>query len=75
MDTSPFSLYHKEVVQKCFIDEDLLTKKDVNMVKAKFKVLQGQEKIVVMISPTIHQIQNFEKCMQVFRLVGLEIFF
>ena len=56
-DTSPYSLYHKKVVQKCFIDEELLKEKDAYVIKAKFKVLQGQEKIVIMISPTIHPIQ------------------
>ena len=49
-----------------------MVENDAYVIKAKFKVLQGQEKIAIMICPTIHKMKNRVGCMQVFRLVGLE---
>lgn len=71
----PYSLYAKEMLLKCYIDQEVLTANQAYAVKAHFEDAQGQEKTVIYASPTMHQLQNSRECMHIYRLTGFEDFF
>ena len=67
-------IYRREVVQKCFINQDVLQEHDTFAIKDSF---YGREKeaTIMRLPKSMHALQKEEECMKVFSLIGLDHFF
>ena len=66
-----FCIFRKEVVQKCFIDREVLRDNDTFVVKATF--YGGKKESTIMCLPkSMHALQKEEECMKVFTLTRLD---
>ena len=73
-DAKLFRILRKEVVQKCFIDQEVLRDNDTFVVKATF--YGGKKENTIMCLPkSMHALQKQKECMKVFTLTGLDQFF
>ena len=73
-DAELFKILRKEMVQKCFIDREVLRDNDTFVVKATF--YGGKKENTIMSLPKImHALQKQEECMKVFTLTGWDQFF
>ena len=73
-DAELFRILRKEVVQKCFIDREVLRDNDTFVVKATF--YGGKKENTIMCLPkSMLALQKQEECMKVFTSIGLDQFF
>ena len=73
-DAKLFRILRKEVVQKCFIDREVLRDNDTFVVKATF--YGGKKENTIMCLPkSMLALQKQEECMKVFTLTGFDQFF
>ena len=70
-----FTLYQKEVVQKYYIEEQVLQTHCVCVVKEKFDNAEGMTKVVMIILPSLYSIPTLVQCMQIFELIDFQYFF
>ena len=73
-DAQLFNVFRKEVVQKCFIDQDVLQENNTFAIKVS---LYGptKEGTIMCLSKSMHALQRQRECMQVFSLIGLDQLF
>ena len=45
--SEPYTLYHKEIIQKCFIDQDVLVAHNTHVIKASFLDESNTEKYIM----------------------------
>ena len=73
-DAKLFKILRKEVVQKCFIDPEVLRDNNTFVVKTTF--YGGKKESTFMCLPkSMHALQKQEECMKVFTLTGLDQLF
>ena len=72
--TMLFHVYQREVVQKCFINQDVLQEHDTFAIKVTFYG-KDKEGTIMCLPKIMHALQKKEKCMKVFSLTNLNEFF
>ena len=72
--TQLFNVFRKEVVQKCFIDQDVLQDNNTFAIKASFYE-PTKEGTIMCLPKSMHALERQRECMQVFSLTGLDQFF
>ena len=73
-DVELFKILRKEVVQKCFIEREVLRDNDTFVIKATF--YGGKKENTIMCLPkSMLALQKQEECMKVFTLTGFDQFF
>ena len=75
-DAPPFTFYHMEVVNKCYIDKAALRSAHAYVLRMKFNDKEDVATIVIKIpSLVFHMMQTIEQRMRIFFLTGLQNFF
>ena len=74
-ESPPFTLYHLEVVHKCYIDEVALRSAHAYVMRMKFNDEEDVATIVIKIPSLVFHMQTIEHCMRIFFLTGLQNFF
>ena len=74
-ESPPFTLYHTEVVSKCYVDEMELRKAHAYVLQMKFNDKDGITTIVLKVPSLVYHLQNTEACTRIFFLTGLQNFF
>ena len=69
-----FNIFKKEVVQKCFIDQEVLQDHDTFAVKASFYG-KKKESTIICLPKSMHALQKQKECMKVFNFKGFYQFF
>ena len=71
----PFTLYHTEVVNKCYIDKLVLRSAHAYVLRMKFNDEEDVATIAIKIPSLVFHMQITEPCMRIFFLTGLQNFF
>ena len=74
-DALPFTFYHMEVVNKCYIDKAALRSAHAYVLRMKFNDKEDVATIVIKIPSLVFHMQTIELCMRIFFLTGLQNFF
>ena len=74
-DSPPFTFYHTEVVNKCYIDEVTLFNAHAYVLRMKFNEEDGVATMVMKIFSLVYHMQITEEYMRIFFLMGLQEFF
>ena len=69
-----FQIFKKEVVQKCFIDQEVLQDHDTFAMKATFYG-ETKESTIMCLPKSMHALQKQVECIKVFTLTRLDQFF
>ena len=54
--SEPYTLYHKEIVQKCFVDQEVLMAHNTYAIKASFLDEESIERYVMQMAESMHQL-------------------
>ena len=70
-DANLFQIFRKEVVQKCFINQEVLHDNDTFAVKATFYG-EKKESMIMCLPKSMHALQKQKECIRVFTLIGFD---
>ena len=71
----PFTFYHLEVINKCYIDEPALLKNHAYVIKIKFNDKEGVMAMVMEIPSMVYHMQVKDEFQRIFFLTKLQEFF
>ena len=71
----PFTFYHLEVVNKCYIDKAALLKNHAYVIRMKFNDKKGVMAMVMEIPSMVYHMQVKDEFQRIFFLTGLQEFF
>ena len=73
-DAPPFTSYHMEVVNKCYIDEVALCSAHAYVLRMNFNDEEDVATIAIKILSLVFHMQIIEPCMRIFFLIGMQNF-
>ena len=73
--SGPFSLYHKQIVQKCFIDQDVLVAHNTYVIRANFRDEKDIERTIMYLAASMLPLQTSSECLRIFERTGFEEMF
>ena len=71
----PFTFYHLEVINKCYIDKADILKNHAYAIKMKFNDKEGVMAMVMEIPSMVYHMQVKDEFQRIFFLTGLQKFF
>ena len=74
-ESPPFTLYHTEVISKCYVDEMELRKAHAYVLRMKFNDKDSITTIVLKVPSLVYHLQNTKACTRIFFLTWLQNFF